>query len=58
MIGLIGVVTGIRLLVNFIRDRRGRVTVNPPLLVYDQLGGNNHLESLHDDNDDDKPLPP
>ena len=64
VIGLIGVLTGIRLFFWFInRDRRGSVTVNPPLVAHDQLGGNDYLETPpppydNDGVDDDKPLPP
>ena len=62
VIGIIGILTLIRvfLWVVGIKRRRGSATLNPPLVEYDQLGGQNNLRNVLSSscNDDVQPLTP
>ena len=60
VIGVIGVLTLIRMVRWFIgiKHRRGSVTLNPPLVEHDQLGGHDNLRNvLSSSYDDDDVLP-
>ena len=63
VIGVIGVLTLIRMVRWFIgiKRRRGSVTLNPPLVENDQLGGHDNLRNVLSssyDDDDVQPLSP